>query len=439
VKTQIHPAGMTTELLTLLIRDENERARPIATDILANPDGDDALAAAVAGFGVIAWSEGRLADALGLLQAALRRMDGMGRDAHRIPITLALARTYLSIGAFDEASACVVGAQRDLVGYPECPWQPAPAIIEARIHLASGCLDAAAGSARRGLALADRHRTRVMTPVAWATLALVELQRGDVNGAAQAVAGLRAEPLTSVGDGASVYDWVESRVREAREGPERALALIDRLYADSRSATRLFIEEPSAAPWLARIALRAARHSDAAAVMHMAARLASDNPWFGVFATAAEHVRGLVDGDADALGRAAEGYAPRWDRGSALEDAASALLLRGDHEAAQSVLSDAIAEYRRIDARRDVARAQRRARSPQPRRPVSGCDSFTTAEWRVVEHVASGLTNREVAERLFLSRHTVDFHLRQAFRKTGVRSRVQLARLVLQQHVAPGR
>ena len=67
---------------------------------------------------------------------------------------------------------------------------------------------------------------------------------------------------------------------------------------------------------------------------------------------------------------------------------------------------------------------------------MSGWQSLTTAERRVAEHVAIGLTNREVAERLFLSRHTVDFHLRQAFRKAGVRSRVQLTRLVIQQQVA---
>jgi DNA-binding CsgD family transcriptional regulator len=47
----------------------------------------------------------------------------------------------------------------------------------------------------------------------------------------------------------------------------------------------------------------------------------------------------------------------------------------------------------------------------------------------VVRLVALGATNREAAQRLFLSPHTVDTHLRHAFEKVGVRSRVQLARL----------
>jgi DNA-binding CsgD family transcriptional regulator len=47
--------------------------------------------------------------------------------------------------------------------------------------------------------------------------------------------------------------------------------------------------------------------------------------------------------------------------------------------------------------------------------------------------VAEGLTNRQVAERMFLSRHTVDFHLRQVFRKLGINSRVELVAVALEQ------
>ena len=45
--------------------------------------------------------------------------------------------------------------------------------------------------------------------------------------------------------------------------------------------------------------------------------------------------------------------------------------------------------------------------------------------------VADGLTNRPVADRLFLSPHTVDSHVRHAFAKLGVSSRVDLTRLAL--------
>jgi DNA-binding CsgD family transcriptional regulator len=60
-------------------------------------------------------------------------------------------------------------------------------------------------------------------------------------------------------------------------------------------------------------------------------------------------------------------------------------------------------------------------------------DSLTNTERRVADLVAEGLTNREIAKRMFLSRHTIDFHLRHIYLKLHINSRVQLARLVIEQ------
>jgi DNA-binding CsgD family transcriptional regulator len=61
-----------------------------------------------------------------------------------------------------------------------------------------------------------------------------------------------------------------------------------------------------------------------------------------------------------------------------------------------------------------------------------GWESLTPTERSVTELVAEGLTNRQAAEQLFLSPHTVGFHLRAIFRKLDVTSRIDLARLVVQ-------
>jgi DNA-binding CsgD family transcriptional regulator len=66
----------------------------------------------------------------------------------------------------------------------------------------------------------------------------------------------------------------------------------------------------------------------------------------------------------------------------------------------------------------------------QSHRPTFGWSSLTDTERAVMELVTDGLTNQEAAERLFLSRHTVGFHLRSIFRKVGVNSRVDLTRMV---------
>ena len=69
----------------------------------------------------------------------------------------------------------------------------------------------------------------------------------------------------------------------------------------------------------------------------------------------------------------------------------------------------------------------------QANRPVTGWASLTDAEVRVAELVSLGLTNREIGQHMFLSRHTIDSHLRHAYEKLGIRSRVQLARVALEQ------
>ena len=74
------------------------------------------------------------------------------------------------------------------------------------------------------------------------------------------------------------------------------------------------------------------------------------------------------------------------------------------------------------------ARAEKLDRSGK-HRPVVGWSSLSDAELAVVELVVEGLTNREIGDRLFLSRYTVETHLKHVFAKLGVRSRAELAGL----------
>ena len=68
------------------------------------------------------------------------------------------------------------------------------------------------------------------------------------------------------------------------------------------------------------------------------------------------------------------------------------------------------------------------------RRPVTGWESLTEAERTASELVAQGLNNRQVANRMYVSVHTVAFYLRQVFRKLSIGSRVELTRIVVQQN-----
>lgn len=76
------------------------------------------------------------------------------------------------------------------------------------------------------------------------------------------------------------------------------------------------------------------------------------------------------------------------------------------------------------------ARAELRASGETARRRQPGSIThLTPQELRIVGLVADGLSNKEVAARLFLSPRTIDYHLRNIFTKFGVGSRTQLIRL----------
>jgi transcriptional regulator of acetoin/glycerol metabolism/DNA-binding CsgD family transcriptional regulator len=70
-----------------------------------------------------------------------------------------------------------------------------------------------------------------------------------------------------------------------------------------------------------------------------------------------------------------------------------------------------------------------RARRTRGEQPAFGWESLTDTERTVVHLVTEGLTNREIASRVCLSRHTVDSHLRHIFRKLDINSRVELTRI----------
>jgi DNA-binding CsgD family transcriptional regulator len=93
--------------------------------------------------------------------------------------------------------------------------------------------------------------------------------------------------------------------------------------------------------------------------------------------------------------------------------------LRAALEGFEAVGAELWAERARAELRASGARARRR--------DPSTLDELTPQEVQVARLVATGLTNRDVAARLFLSPKTIETHLARIFRKTGVRTRAELA------------
>ena len=74
----------------------------------------------------------------------------------------------------------------------------------------------------------------------------------------------------------------------------------------------------------------------------------------------------------------------------------------------------------------------KRARADQIRVDITSqtTDGLTTAEQRVAELAAAGMTNRDVAGVLFISPKTVEATLARVYRKLGIRSRAELGRRI---------
>ncbi|WP_256436485.1 LuxR family transcriptional regulator [Conexibacter sp. SYSU D00693] len=98
--------------------------------------------------------------------------------------------------------------------------------------------------------------------------------------------------------------------------------------------------------------------------------------------------------------------------------------------------SDAWAERTRIELRATGQGAVRTApatTAPEPTPEAlaaAGLDELTPHELQIARLVSYGMTNREVAGKLFLSPKTIEYHLSSIYRKLGLRSRTQLAKLV---------
>jgi DNA-binding CsgD family transcriptional regulator len=110
-------------------------------------------------------------------------------------------------------------------------------------------------------------------------------------------------------------------------------------------------------------------------------------------------------------------------------DLGAALVRAGRREEARGVLRAGQEGAFACGARPQVDRAHREllATGARPRRTAaSGRDDLTPSERRVSEMAARGLTNREIAQALFVTEKTVETHLRRAYHKLGVRSRKQL-------------
>ncbi len=120
--------------------------------------------------------------------------------------------------------------------------------------------------------------------------------------------------------------------------------------------------------------------------------------------------------------------------GRALVAAGDADAAAAQFELAAAAFEDCGAGRHRDAAEQELRRAGRRVhrRSSRPAAGGAGLQSLTGREHQIAALIVDRKTNTQIAAELFLSRKTVETHLRNIFHKVGVTSRVELARLIEQ-------
>jgi DNA-binding NarL/FixJ family response regulator len=436
--------ALTAHLLALT-GAHDERAGPLADTILADPNQHDShtVVAALGAQAVIARDNNQISKALELLRDAARYGTAISPDARRPQPLLALAAALVGLRQLDEADNVLRAADhRALHGIPA---HAGLLILRARVHLANGRLPDADAAGQAALASAETLGADGYASTARCVLAVIALRRGDVAAAAQHIASLPAPIPQFPGLYARTETTLtQAQIAEARDGPAAAISHIHQAGTGLPAHHGLLSGAPAHAAWLVRTALAAGNQALANQVTGTAVALANANPGFPALAAAAAHSRGLATRDTGLLAEAAAQHPDPWAKASAAEDLA-VLLTSTEKDQAIRHLKTALDGYRQTGADRDQARVRRRLRKLGVRRrhwttpatrPITGWNSLTDTEQAVSRLVAEGLNNNQVAARMYISTHTVAHHLRQAFRKLQIASRVELARIVIEEAAA---
>ena len=297
----------------------------------------------------------------------------------------------------------------------------------ASLEMWSGRWDEAIAVGEAGLAVCGEGGLQFEASMTHEALCLIAIHRGDFDSADE---HLRAMPTAM---------WTRALLAEAKGDTETLERTLDQY--------RQAVNDPS--PWMMPTMVLVGPEwvrlyvevgdPDSARILTEVVEEGARRMQTPTAEGAALRARGLLEGDPELLLKAVATHrlGPRpFLTAQACEDAGAALPpdpQRADE--AIALLREALEVYVSVEASRNIARTEarlrargvRRARGPRPGRPKFGWESLTDSERRVVALVPEGLSYREIGERLFISKRTVETHIAHAFAKLGISSRRELA------------
>ena len=410
---------------------EAERLARRAVALLGD-GGDPAVRGAV--LTMRGWTlvlRGKAPQARPVLAEAFRLADGLDGLGPDWPWLHILLRTRIPLGEFEQARAENGELCRRAQDAGAVATSCSARLVVADAAFRLGDWEAADAAARQTIQLAGDVGQRAIA--GWAltirTRILAARGRTDESRAAAAAALAIAESDRL----SSGLRFVHGALGFLELGLDRVDAAISALETAERLTEGSGHEEPVIAPWgpdLVEAYARQGRDGDARRVLARLERQAASTA-SPVAAAAAARCRGLLDDD----------FEPAFARALACDDQrpmpferARTLLAYGRrlHRScrraeARERLRAALDGFEQLHADAWARQAEAELRAAGARRRQAADERALTAqEQRVAEAVRRGASNRDIATDLFLSPKTVEFHLRQIYRKLDVHSRTQL-------------
>ncbi len=286
---------------------------------------------------------------------------------------------------------------------------------------------------------ARKYGWRLSLASAVAAQAECLVERGELEAAGRELGSLVSEHGTPRDLGAYRFVGVRGHVRLLQLSPANAL---EDLLETGRLLRALGGDNPAVFPWrslasAASLALGDREEARRLADEEVALATAFGAP--GAHARALGALAALSDG-AEAIEvreeavRVFESSQAALDRARALVDLGATLRRAGRRRDAREPLTQGLDLAGRCGARALAQRAREElvAVGARPRRDAaSGRDALTVRERQAAGLAAQGMSNREIAEALFVTVKTVEWHLKHAYRKLGVGSRRELGPALL--------
>jgi DNA-binding CsgD family transcriptional regulator len=303
-----------------------------------------------------------------------------------------------------------------------------------------GDLRAAVADLREAIDLGVAHGMLFAWPYTIGFLAHALLEQGEADEAARVIDQGDLPEQLPVGQVSLVWFRLSrGRLRIETGSPERG---VDELLQVGETVRLVPFDNPSSVPWRSWAAegLRLLDRSDEARAL-AEAELALARRWGDPYAIGASlRVLGLVEGGTAGIGLLREavevlaGSEARLEHARAIVDLGAALRRANQRTEARELLREGVELAQRLGAFGLAERANEEIATTgaRPRKVLqTGLDALTASERRVAQLAADGMSNKEIAQTLFVTIKTVEVHLSSAYRKLEINSRAQLDKELL--------